>query len=164
MTNTSNYASFLKRLGAYIIDSLILSTPFYIWIIYTATSTISNLSSMEGENMDAESMSDPMGGIMIAYLIFFIVYLLYNAYFESSPSGATIGKKLMKINVADTAGNRISFGKAFLRAIGKIISAIILCIGFIMAAFTEKKQALHDMIAGTNVYNNRVETDLNKNM
>ena len=53
------------------------------------------------------------------------------------------------IQVTDLEGNRISFGKALGRNLAKIISALIFYIGFIMAAFTAKKQALHDMIAGT---------------
>jgi uncharacterized RDD family membrane protein YckC len=51
--------------------------------------------------------------------------------------------------VTDLDGQRISFGKASGRHFGKIISSLILCIGFIMAGFTERKQALHDIMAGT---------------
>ena len=53
------------------------------------------------------------------------------------------------LQVTDLEGRRISFGRASGRFFGKIISAMILYIGFMMAGFTEKKQALHDMIAGT---------------
>ncbi|MBU6289830.1 MAG: RDD family protein [Chloroflexi bacterium] len=51
--------------------------------------------------------------------------------------------------VVDDRGNPISFGRATGRYFGKIVSALILLIGLFMAAFTARKQALHDMMAGT---------------
>lgn len=71
---------------------------------------------------------------------------LYFAFFESSSKQATLGKVVMKIIVTDLEGNRISFAKATVRYWSKWLSVIILMAGFIMAAFTSKKQALHDII------------------
>jgi uncharacterized RDD family membrane protein YckC len=73
---------------------------------------------------------------------------------ESSSMQATLGKMALGLKVTDLNGKQISFGKATGRYFAKIISAIILLIGFIMVAFTEKKQGLHDMIAGTLVVKN----------
>jgi uncharacterized RDD family membrane protein YckC len=67
----------------------------------------------------------------------------------------TIGKQALKIVVTDLEGKRIDFVKATIRYFSKIISSLILLIGYIMAAFTEKKQALHDIIAGTLVLEKR---------
>lgn len=78
-----------------------------------------------------------------------IVMWLYFAVLESSESQATFGKRAMGIIVTDTDGRRISFGKATIRHFSKIISAIILLIGYLMIGFTKRKQGLHDMIAGT---------------
>ncbi|MER3416968.1 MAG: hypothetical protein C4297_12250 [Gemmataceae bacterium] len=72
---------------------------------------------------------------------------------ESSRTQATLGKMALGITVTDLEGNRIGFGKATGRFFGKIISALIFYIGFVMAAFTEKKQGLHDMMAGCLVVN-----------
>jgi uncharacterized RDD family membrane protein YckC len=73
---------------------------------------------------------------------------LYSAYFESSEWQATVGKKVMNLVVTDMQGNRVSFGRASGRFFAKIISGLIpLGIGYILAGVTEKKQALHDMIA-----------------
>ncbi|MGZ4164593.1 MAG: RDD family protein [Tumebacillaceae bacterium] len=94
-----------------------------------------------------------LGFIGLSYLSF-IVGWLYFAFMESSDKQGTFGKQVMKLKVTDTDGNRISFGRATGRYFSKYISALILCIGYLMAAFTEKKQALHDMIAGTLVYTN----------
>ena len=74
---------------------------------------------------------------------------LYFALMESSSKQATLGKMALGIRVTDVNGNRIGFGRATGRHFAKILSGLILGIGFLMAAFTEKKQALHDMIAGT---------------
>ena len=74
---------------------------------------------------------------------------LYEAFMLSSQWQATLGKRAMSIAVTGIDGKRISFARATGRHFAKYISAFLLCIGFIMAAFTEKKQALHDMIAGT---------------
>jgi uncharacterized RDD family membrane protein YckC len=73
---------------------------------------------------------------------------LYYALLESSAWQATLGKKALGLEVTDMAGQRISFARATGRYFGKIVSAFILMIGFIMAGFTAQKQALHDMMAG----------------
>ncbi|MDX6303162.1 MAG: hypothetical protein QOI77_131 [Blastocatellia bacterium] len=74
---------------------------------------------------------------------------LYSSLLESSSWQGTVGKKLIGLRVTDLDGNRISFGKATGRHFGKIISSLICLVGFIMVAFTEKHQALHDQMAGT---------------
>lgn len=76
------------------------------------------------------------------------VFWIYYAVWESSKSQATPGKMLFGLVVTDTEGVQISFLKATGRTLGKYLSAVTLLIGFIMAAFTEKKQALHDILAG----------------
>ena len=73
---------------------------------------------------------------------------LYYAYFESSEWQGTVGKKVMNLVVTDLAGNRLTFGRASGRYFARFITKLIpLGIGFILAGITEKKQALHDMIA-----------------
>jgi uncharacterized RDD family membrane protein YckC len=73
---------------------------------------------------------------------------LYYAWMESSETQGTLGKMALALTVTDMQGNRISFGRASGRFFAKIITGMVpLAIGYIMAGFTEKKQALHDMIA-----------------
>lgn len=74
---------------------------------------------------------------------------LYEAFLESSSYQATLGKMIFGMKVTDLYGNRISFARATGRHFAKILSGMILCIGFIMVGLTERKQGLHDMIAGT---------------
>ena len=78
-----------------------------------------------------------------------VIFWLYFAGFESSARQATPGKRFLGIMVTDMAGNRITFGAATGRCIGKFFSAVILGIGFIMIIFTNHKQGLHDKIAAT---------------
>jgi uncharacterized RDD family membrane protein YckC len=78
---------------------------------------------------------------------------LYEAFMMSSEWQATVGKRAMSIVVTGLDGGRITFARATGRHFAKYISAFLLGIGFIMAAFTAKKQALHDMIAETLVVN-----------
>jgi uncharacterized RDD family membrane protein YckC len=73
---------------------------------------------------------------------------------ESSSRQATVGKIALGLRVTDLNGERITFLRATGRYFGKIISGMILYIGFIMAAFTEKRQALHDLMAECLVVSN----------
>ena len=86
---------------------------------------------------------------MVAYLVSMIIYGVYVMYFLSSEMMATPGKMAMGLIVTDGDGNRISAGTAATRWIGYFLSAIVLLIGFFMIGFTEKKEGLHDKLAGT---------------
>ena len=90
----------------------------------------------------------------ILRFLFFCGYFfwLYFAIMESSAKQGTLGKMAVGLVVTDKRGKRLTFGRATGRYFAKWISGKILIIGYIMAAFTEKKQALHDIIAGTMVY------------
>lgn len=79
----------------------------------------------------------------------------YYSGMESSSRQATLGKMAFKVMVTDLYGNRISFGRATGRFFSKMFISTILGIGFLLAFFTKKKQALHDLIAGTLVVNKR---------
>jgi uncharacterized RDD family membrane protein YckC len=89
-----------------------------------------------------------IGFIFGFFGIILVVSWLYYALSESSSWQATLGKKILNLKVTDMSGQPISFGRASGRYFAKIITGMIpLLIGYIMAGFTEKKQAIHDMIA-----------------
>jgi uncharacterized RDD family membrane protein YckC len=92
-----------------------------------------------------------IGSIVMMYMtvVFIAIVLnwLYYALMESSKHQGTIGKLALRIKVTDYSGNRVSFARASGRYFGKILSAMIMMIGYIMAGFTIKKQALHDILA-----------------
>ena len=124
---TVSYAGFGARFLAMIIDAIVVSVGIGI------ISTVSFGTA--------------------AVVLFFCGDWLYEAFMLSSDWQATVGKRAMSIVVTDTNGGRISFARATGRHFAKWISGLILFIGYIMAAFTERKQALHDMIAETLVVN-----------
>jgi uncharacterized RDD family membrane protein YckC len=82
-------------------------------------------------------------------LILVILQWLYFAGMESSEHQGTLGKMALGLIVTDINDQRISFARATGRFFAKIITNYTFLIGYIMAGFTEKKQALHDMIAST---------------
>ena len=89
-------------------------------------------------------------GLVLLYIISKLAIIFpYFVLLESSVLQATVGKFLFGIKVVDLNGKRISFARATTRFFAKILSGQILLIGYFMAAFTERKQALHDLLAGT---------------
>jgi uncharacterized RDD family membrane protein YckC len=90
-----------------------------------------------------------MGFVFLLATASLVLTWLYHALMESSEWQATLGKKALGLVVTDMAGQRVSFGRSTGRHFGKIITNMVpLLIGYIMAGFTAKKQALHDMLAG----------------
>ncbi len=87
------------------------------------------------------------GGVVVILMIF--GSWLYEAFMESSSYQATVGKMIFGMKVTDLNGNRISFERATGRHFAKWLSGMFLCVGFIMVGLTERKQGLHDLLAGT---------------
>lgn len=148
------YASFLSRFGALIIDSIIIGCLQFIVIAPIMTMMgLGIAAQVDGGELSDEATVGMIGAIMAAagtgMIMVYAISILYYAIMESSKAQGSVGKMAVGIKVTDMDGNRINFGKALLRSIGKIISGMIMAIGYLMAAFTEKKQALHDMIATT---------------
>lgn len=145
------YAGFWLRLVAHIIDEMILGIPTSI-IVFTFILSMGLMSSMSDlANMDNTDKAVFAGSfiviIMLAVFVSVILSWLYFAVMESSSKQATIGKMALGIKVTDIDGSRITFARATGRYFGKILSSMILHIGYIMAGFTPKKQALHDLVA-----------------
>jgi uncharacterized RDD family membrane protein YckC len=144
-----NYAGFWIRFVAYFIDSIISSIVIYAVLFVIILLGIASAPNKYSYSPDYYSS---MGIFYILWCIFAIGFIwLYHAVQESSSAQATIGKRAMNIIVTDGNGNRLSFGRATGRWLAMILSALILCIGFIMIGFTERKQGLHDLIVNTYV-------------
>ncbi len=124
------YAGIWRRFAALLVDSLVVGVPF--GLVFTFV-------------LDLEPGTDDL----LAELLITVIALMYFAALESSPRQATIGKMALGIYVTGERGERISFLRALGRNLAKYLSSLILYIGFIMAAFTARKQALHDKIAKT---------------
>ena len=147
------YAGFWIRFVALIIDTVVLNTISFLLIIPLlgiigfTTIGLDEITSLDEEEiiMAIIAFSTPF------YLATMILYWLYYALSQSSSWQATLGKRAVGIIVTNQHGEQLSFTTASLRYLGRIISGMTMLIGYIIAGFTEKKQALHDMIASTYV-------------
>jgi uncharacterized RDD family membrane protein YckC len=140
----SIYAGFWRRFLAILIDELILATVSFL---FSASYYLMVMSIPESRALEVTVLSNR--------IFSFFLHWLYFTLMESSPKQATLGKMAIGIIVTDYSGHRISFLRASGRYFGKYLSAFIFGIGFIMAGFTRKKQALHDMLAETLVVKGR---------
>lgn len=149
------YGGFWVRFAAYLIDGLIVGIPIGL-IAAMLIPLLVDFHSLLHRNpsMDPVDAAALFGHMLLIVAIiavpFFIGNWLYFAVMESSKRQATFGKSLMSLYVTDAEAKRLSFGHASGRYFAKIVTGLIpFGIGYIMAGFTAKKQALHDFIAGT---------------
>jgi uncharacterized RDD family membrane protein YckC len=131
------YVGFWPRAGALLIDQILLTVAAFI-----VGFVIGFIVGVSGGDITT-------GIEWTINVIVLVAYYLYFAIMESSPAQATLGKQALGIQVTDLEGNRISFWRALGRTLAKIVSVLTLFIGYIIAGFTARKQALHDMIAST---------------
>jgi len=146
----AGYAGFGRRFAAWLIDGIVVG------LIAVTLTMMSGFAfalvwglvvGLRWGNVDEKfaGLVSALFGVAVGV----VSSVVYHAAMESSPLQATVGKLLLGAKVTDLNGRRISFVRALGRFAGKIASFLILGIGFVMAAFTEKRQALHDLIAGT---------------
>ncbi|SKA27496.1 Uncharacterized membrane protein YckC, RDD family [Enhydrobacter aerosaccus] len=131
----AGYGGFWIRVVAYLIDAVILGIVGSVLFV-----VVGGMHVLRG----GHPLYDH--GINLVSLV---IGWLYFALMESSERGATLGKMAVGLRVVTDRGERLSFANATGRYFAKFISAMLLCIGFIMVAFTDKKQGLHDMMART---------------
>jgi uncharacterized RDD family membrane protein YckC len=119
---TTTYGGFWKRVVAWLIDAIVVSAAAGIVVAST---------------------------FGFGALVIFFGHWIYEALMTSSEWQATLGKRAMNMAVTDLQGQRVSFARATGRYFAKWVSALTLGVGFLIVAFTEKKQGLHDLIAST---------------
>lgn len=130
-TVRTSYAGFWLRLCASLVDGVVLFIPAFVAGFIIGFTDPPNAESW----------------LTLVQFLNIVIAWLYWAILESSTWQATIGKRLFNLRVTDVRGGQISFARATGRHFGKIISAVILGMGYVMAAFTDRKQALHDIMA-----------------
>lgn len=136
------YAGFWLRAFAYAIDTLVVGITAGIFILgplmeRAGISTQDPWAFWTNESRQAWAIK----------LLMIMAQWLYWAVLESSAWQATLGKRMLGLYVTDLEGKRLTFARASGRYFAKIISTLTLGIGYLMAGFTPKKQALHDLIA-----------------
>jgi len=146
------YAGFWRRLVAFMIDNTIATIIFSV--LCTITVLAFTFGSISGNsNFWISDLIDPthLSSIkIIIYLFYFVIIIAYFTYFHGT-TGRTPGKMLLGLQVVSANGAPISFGIAFLRAVGYLVSNLLFIfpLGFIWAAFDKRKQGWHDKIADT---------------
>jgi uncharacterized RDD family membrane protein YckC len=136
---TFEYSTFLQRVAASLIDTVVL------FVISSVIGFVVGFFSY--------AIFGPDASILIGYLLGLVIGWLFYAAFESSEYMATPGKMALSIQVRDENFQRLSFGRATGRHFARFLSSIPLCIGYLFPLWTQRRQALHDIVAKTVVVN-----------
>ncbi|MCK7505340.1 MAG: RDD family protein [Desulfobacterales bacterium] len=147
---TYQFAGFWRRFVAYMIDGFIIGIIFILLMMVAGFAYLAGAMSGHGGAILAK-ITDPeqMASLtlwMWAFSIF--INIAYFTYFHGS-TGRTPGKTLLGLQVVSADGTSISYGIAFLRSVGYLVSSLVFCLGYIWVAFDKQKQGWHDKIAGT---------------
>ncbi len=137
----ARYSGFWIRLLAHILDAIIVYAAIYVIGLVMLPDVIDNSSAEEQARM--------MGAMNRLTLLAIFLGAAYEIGLCCSKIQGTLGKRALGMKVVDANGNRISLLTSVFRYFGKILSWMILCIGFIMIAFSKKKRGLHDNLANT---------------
>ena len=126
------YAGFWRRFAAYAIDYfVVLLAGMVLGALVIAAGVVEN-------------------GTQGRFTVWLLVgYFLYCALLESSPWQATLGKRAIGIKVTNGRGERIGFARAAMRFVAKLLSVLTLFVGYLLIVLTRRRQALHDLLAGT---------------
>lgn len=143
-TGAVRYGGFWIRVVAAIIDGLLLGI-----VVFPVLGILGLSIGFAGSQVSMPEIGVHLVRDIVAWTLFMGAGWLYEALLESSSKQATVGKMALGLKVTDEYGRRISFARASARYFSKILSRMILLIGYIMVGFTQRKQGLHDMIAGT---------------
>jgi len=138
------YGGFWMRFVAAVIDGILVEL-----VVLPVGAVVGAMIGVAGYAVDMPRIGIHMVTVIIGATVGLLASWIYEAAMESSSKQATLGKMALGLKVTDLEGRRISFARATGRHFSKIVSGCILLIGYIMAGFTQRKQALHDMIAGT---------------
>lgn len=149
------YAGFWKRFAALTIDGFVTSA--ISWAVQIPLFIVAGATGALGGDMLANGGS--VGLFVLAYLVGLVIPVIYFSWMHSSSQQASLGKLAVGIKVCRGDGARITFLRALGRYFAQILSALPLGIGYLMAGFTDRKQALHDMICDTLVVDKWAFTD-----
>jgi uncharacterized RDD family membrane protein YckC len=140
------YSGFWRRFVAMFLDGLILTFvtfPFQ-WFMHAPV-----FGWVNADNLSVEEMMAMLSASAASIVLSWLCGWLYFALLESSKMQGTLGKAALNIRVTDLGGRRISFARATGRYFGKWLSGATFLIGYLIQPFTRRRQALHDLMAGT---------------
>jgi uncharacterized RDD family membrane protein YckC len=139
-------AGFWIRFVAFLVDSFVLF--IVMLVLFVAIGLGAGVTAAPGDPAALAQMMLGLGAAVAAVSL--VIPMLYEVIFVGL-RGQTPGKMLLNLKVIRMDAGEVDYVKAFIRWIGKLASGLILGIGYLMAAFTANKRALHDLIAGTRV-------------
>lgn len=145
------YGGFWIRFVAYLLDGIIISVPLWTVIAIFAGGMIASFGDTTTEEQQIAAAAAAGFTIFMIAILALVGMWLYEALMTSSERGATLGKRALGLRIVRSDGTRLSFGRATGRFFAKIFitGMIPFGIGYMMAGFTDRKRALHDMIADT---------------
>lgn len=142
-----HYASFWQRLAAHLIDQAVLLAA--AWFVGRPLGAMLGAFALASGSPPAWNVMSVVGGLLIAAFTSFAIEVIWTgSHLQASP-----GKLALRLKVTDRNGKPIGLAHAFGRYLSKGLSSTVFCIGFLIQPFTARKQALHDMLAGTLVVN-----------
>ena len=141
----ARFGGFWRRFAAYTLVDLPIEVLIGVVVGLFIGCVLGAVAAVVG----AEESETVAIGEAVATGAGFLVAWLYSAILESSPWQATFGKRVFGMQVVDLSGNRLSFLRATGRFAAKVPSGLFLGLGFIMIGRNDKKQGLHDDLAGT---------------
>jgi uncharacterized RDD family membrane protein YckC len=143
------YGGFWRRWVAFMVDRFLLGLVVAPCVLVIFAPMIHLDRVMEDPDGLIPALAPMLGLILLMVPVIFAVLWLYYAWLHSSSRQATLGQMLMGLKVTDLEGRRITFAKASARYFAHIVTNLTLGLGYVCAAFTRRKQALHDLIVGT---------------
>ncbi len=155
-------AGLWRRLAASFIDGVVTAMASYVLLIPLTLVFGISLSSLAENELAGAGAS--MSFMLLYYGISLGLPMLYFAWMHSSRTQASLGKMAVGAKVVRTNGEPISFGRALLRYLAYLVFTVVTCgagvlVSGLMVAFTERKQALHDMLCDTLVVDKWAYTD-----
>jgi uncharacterized RDD family membrane protein YckC len=143
------YAGFWRRVWAALLDGLL---AWLLWMAFSAAYELAAASWLGSREFapDGRELLGALSAISVGRSVLgTAVFVAYFALAETSPMGATLGKRLLGMRVTKVDGSRVGIVRSLSRNLLKGLSAALLMIGFAMAGFTKRKQALHDLMTRT---------------
>lgn len=155
-----DYASFWTRVGAWVIDYLILLLPFTVVGMMMGVGAMASEFIQNVQGNESAAIAAYAEAVRPVGYVFAAIGFIYYTFFESSKWQATPGKMALGIRVTDTAGRRVSLPRAAGRNAIRLVNAMgafIPFVFYIVTAFTQRKQGVHDLLASTYVLVGRAD-------
>lgn len=154
------YAGFWLRFGAWVIDYIILMVPFTVISLMMGLGTVMSSLLAQMEHDQAGAIATYAEAVRPISYVLLLIGFAYYAFFESSKWQATPGKLACGIRVIDTDGQRLTIGRAAARNAVRLVNALTFLVPmvfYVVAAFTQRKQGVHDLLASTYVVMGRAD-------